>query len=300
MPDAYYGRGNAWYYEGRIRQGHRRLHQAIRLDPKYAEPTRDRGRRLAIKKRDMTRPSPTSTRPSGSTPRTPTPTSTGASPGASKKEYDKAIADFNEAIRLDPENAVGLLQPRATPGTRRRSTTRPSPITPRPSGSIPRTPRPTDSRGYAWIEKEEYDKAIADFNEAIRLDPKNAHAILPAAATPGTRRRSTTRPSPITPRPSGSIPRTPAPTSAAASSGRQEGIRQGHRRLRRGQPTRPSIRQPLTVVPGSGLLAHARLRLSAVSGALDERRRPAVGRGTAGRHARRWTAIFHALAHEPA
>ncbi len=38
-------------------------------------------------------------------------------------------------------------------------------------------------RGTIWTEKQEYDKAIADFNEALRLDPKdaNAHSALDLA-----------------------------------------------------------------------------------------------------------------------
>ena len=59
-----------------------------------------------------------------------------------QKEYDKAIADYNEAIRLDPKDASTLY-----------------------------------SRGYAWDAKKEYDKAIADYNEAIRLDPKSVSAF---------------------------------------------------------------------------------------------------------------------------
>ena len=58
-----------------------------------------------------------------------------------KEEYDKAIADFTEVIRLDPKAAHAYT-----------------------------------GRGGAWSERAEYDKAIADFTEAIRLDPKDADA----------------------------------------------------------------------------------------------------------------------------
>ena len=58
-----------------------------------------------------------------------------------KKEYDKAIADCNKAIRLDPKNGWTY-----------------------------------NLRGSAWDAKKEYDKAIADYSEAIRLDPKDALA----------------------------------------------------------------------------------------------------------------------------
>ncbi len=71
----------------------------------------------------------------------PSPTRFGPLPGTQKKEYDKAIADYNEAIRLDPKNTTAYT-----------------------------------SRAFAWGHKNEYDKAIADYNEVIRLDPKNAAA----------------------------------------------------------------------------------------------------------------------------
>jgi tetratricopeptide (TPR) repeat protein len=56
-----------------------------------------------------------------------------------KGEFDKAIADFNEAIRVDPRHVMAY-----------------------------------NNRGLAWEGKKQLDKAIADFSQAIRLDAKYA------------------------------------------------------------------------------------------------------------------------------
>ena len=53
-----------------------------------------------------------------------------------RKEYNKAIADFTDAIRLDPEDTEAYCM-----------------------------------RGLAWYDKHEYDIALADYHEAIRLKP---------------------------------------------------------------------------------------------------------------------------------
>ena len=58
-----------------------------------------------------------------------------------RKEFDKAIADFGVGLRLDPNDAKAYT-----------------------------------SRGLARVLKKEYERAITDFNEAIRLDPRNASA----------------------------------------------------------------------------------------------------------------------------
>ena len=55
--------------------------------------------------------------------------------------YDRAIADFTEAIRLDGNNAVAY-----------------------------------SNRGEAYLQKGDVDNAIADFNQAIRLNPRYAWA----------------------------------------------------------------------------------------------------------------------------
>ena len=62
---------------------------------------------------------------------------------AAKDENDKAIVDFNEAIRLNPRDAAAWRE-----------------------------------RGEAWMEKNEKAKAFADLNEAIRLEPKDAKSYL--------------------------------------------------------------------------------------------------------------------------
>ena len=59
----------------------------------------------------------------------------------SKGEYGNAIKDFNEAIRLDPKYILGYY-----------------------------------NRGNTWTKKGDYDNAIKDFTEAIRLDPKYVNA----------------------------------------------------------------------------------------------------------------------------
>ncbi|HZR86409.1 MAG TPA: tetratricopeptide repeat protein [Bradyrhizobium sp.] len=53
-----------------------------------------------------------------------------------KGDYDRAITDYTEAIRLEPKNT-----------------------------------RAYNSRGNAYQAKGDYDRAIADYNESIRLDP---------------------------------------------------------------------------------------------------------------------------------
>jgi tetratricopeptide (TPR) repeat protein len=59
-----------------------------------------------------------------------------------RREYDRAIADYDEAVHLAPQDASA-----------------------------------SDDLGVAWMKKKEYDKAIACFNEATRKDPKYASAF---------------------------------------------------------------------------------------------------------------------------
>jgi tetratricopeptide (TPR) repeat protein len=60
-----------------------------------------------------------------------------------KKEYDTAIADFTEAIRLDSNNAVAYY-----------------------------------NRGNAYRNKGDNDRAISDYDQAIRIDPNYTNAYI--------------------------------------------------------------------------------------------------------------------------
>ena len=58
-----------------------------------------------------------------------------------RNDCDKAIGEFNEAIRLEPGVSVAYIH-----------------------------------RGFAWSSKREYAKAIADYDKAVQLDPQSAAA----------------------------------------------------------------------------------------------------------------------------
>ena len=123
--------------EGRIRQGDRRLHRGHPAGPESMPWRITTGAWPTTARANTTRPLPTAPRPSGSTRNMPWRITTGA-----------------------------------WPTEQRANTTRPLPTSPRPSGSTRSMPWRITNRGFAYEEKGDHDKAIADYTEAIRLDPK--------------------------------------------------------------------------------------------------------------------------------
>ncbi len=85
-----------------------------------------------------------------------------------------ALKAFAEAIELEPENPLARLRRTARCTTRARWRGRWRTTT-RRCGST-RTTRSRNNRGLAYFDQRRYAKAIADYDEALRLDPEYAVA----------------------------------------------------------------------------------------------------------------------------
>jgi lipoprotein NlpI len=93
----------------------------------------------------------------------------------SKQDYDRAIADFSQAIKLDPKYAAAFYNRGAAYSVRNEYDRAIADF----SAAIQLEPNFAAAfynRGTAYAAKNEYDSAIVDFNEAIRLNPKLASA----------------------------------------------------------------------------------------------------------------------------
>ena len=84
-----------------------------------------------------TAPSPTSARRSASIPISISPIYHRGLAYRDKRDYDRAINDFSQAIRLDGRNAAAF-----------------------------------DNRGLAYRMKGDLERALADFDQAVRIDPE--------------------------------------------------------------------------------------------------------------------------------
>jgi len=94
-----------------------------------------------------------------------------------KKEYDRAIADYSEAIRLDPKDASAFNRRGMTYDDKKEYDRAIADY----SEAIRLDAKNADlfnNRGFAYLGKKEYDRAIADLNEAIRLDPNYALPVI--------------------------------------------------------------------------------------------------------------------------
>jgi tetratricopeptide (TPR) repeat protein/mono/diheme cytochrome c family protein len=91
-------------------------------------------------------------------------------------DLEKAIADFTEAVRLDPRLAVAFHNRGVARQARGELDQALSDFTESlrlgPTSAVA-----FNNRGYAHLEKENFGKALADFDEALRLQPKFPFAL---------------------------------------------------------------------------------------------------------------------------
>jgi lipoprotein NlpI len=96
-----------------------------------------------------------------------------------KGDYDRAIADFSEMIRLSPQEPAGFNNRgtawRAKGDYDRAITDYNEAI--RLNPQHPQQAVAFNNRGMAWAAKGDYDRSISDYNEAIHLNPKYARAL---------------------------------------------------------------------------------------------------------------------------
>jgi tetratricopeptide (TPR) repeat protein len=90
-----------------------------------------------------------------------------------KKDDEQAIKDFTEALRLDPKQVIALNE-RGNALARKRQYDAALADFNEAIRVSPTFPASYRNRGRTWVAKKEFDKALADFNEAIRLNPKDA------------------------------------------------------------------------------------------------------------------------------
>jgi lipoprotein NlpI len=86
-------------------------------------------------------------------------------------DYDRAIVDYSEAIRLDPKYAL-VLNNRGFAYRRMGDDDHAIADLSEAIKLDPKLVPAYNARGAAYIRKGDYDRAIADFSEAIQLDPK--------------------------------------------------------------------------------------------------------------------------------
>jgi tetratricopeptide (TPR) repeat protein len=93
-----------------------------------------------------------------------------------QKQYDRAMTDCNQAIRLDPRNDHAF----NTRGVIYHLTEKYDQAIEQYSRAIQLNPNfldPHHNRGMSYAAKGDYDTAIADYNAALKINPRDALAL---------------------------------------------------------------------------------------------------------------------------
>jgi tetratricopeptide (TPR) repeat protein len=90
-----------------------------------------------------------------------------------RMDFDRAITTFNEALRLDPKNALAFHY-RGSTFYFMKDLDRAIADYSQAIRLEPRSAITFNMRGLAYVGRNDFDKAIADYDEAIRLEPLSA------------------------------------------------------------------------------------------------------------------------------
>jgi len=93
-----------------------------------------------------------------------------------KGEYDRAIADFNQALQLNPKLAAFFYHRGSAYGHKGEYDRAIADFT-QALKLNPNYAEAFHNRGNAYNDKKEYDRAISDYNQALKLNPKYAEAF---------------------------------------------------------------------------------------------------------------------------
>jgi tetratricopeptide (TPR) repeat protein len=101
---------------------------------------------------------------------------------AQRQAYDRAIADFTEAIKLDPNSSIAY-QERGDTYYYKGDNDQAIADYNQAIKLSPNVASTYNSRGDTYRAKGDHDRAIADYNQAIRLDPNDAAAYVNRGGT---------------------------------------------------------------------------------------------------------------------
>ena len=110
-----------------------------------------------------------------------------------KRKHDMALADYTEALLLDPADASSLLGRGIIFGEKGQFGQALADLT-EAVRLAPNDPRAYKNRGYFLSLQGDHERAIADFNEAIRLEPDGCPGVPLAGDDPRLRAATRTVP----------------------------------------------------------------------------------------------------------
>ena len=205
-------------------------------------------------------PLPTSPRRSSSTRTTTSPTTTAAWSIAARAMLDRAIEDFDQAIKVNPKYDVAYNNRGLTYKAQGRRRARHRRLRRRPSRPIRTTRSAYNNRGLMYRGKGDLDNAIKDFDAAIKINPNDPQSLYNRGSLLAEK-RTTTAPSPISTSRSSSTRTRRWPSTTAAARTRAKGrARPRHRRLRSGDQAQSRTTTSPTTIAASAYRMQGRQR----------------------------------------